>query len=187
MGYAIRVKANPDDAQYLFVKNFNSLEEFQGVKNLCYNRRTIGFLESTTITVRTNTLQNFAKDFFFPTLINHALKIHDLALKIICTIAFICLDICTLPIRICTLLPLCIANGLHPKVSHPLYQYLLAHQVPAVALDDHIYLELDYIEGRRGAYEDIVTVGNTLNLIQLPENEATEREMTSRRARLAQV
>ncbi len=175
MAYTIRVKTHPSDQQYLFDKTFNSQEEFQTVKKLCISRREIGFFESMLITARTNTLENCATDFFFPTLINHALKTHDLALKILMTIDLFIVDICTLPIRLITLLPRMLYNEYNRKETHPFYIYLINQGVPAEALGDHIFLEQQYIEGRIGLPQGLecdqnrVTSKLALNFIQLPK------------------
>lgn len=129
------------------------------------------------ITVRTNTLQNLAIDFFFPTLINHALKTNDFALKILKAIACALLDICTLPFRLITL-PSRMADEKCSKQSHPLHQYLLSQQVPAETLNDHVFVELK--EAADTNLEDlsmIETVKKTCNFIQLHAPKVGDREL----------
>lgn len=86
MTFTIRVQKSPEYLQVgnpdLLVKNFNNVEEFQAVTNLCNNKRRISWLESLIIPVRTDNLSNFCKDFFLPGFFNVALKTKDVALKI---------------------------------------------------------------------------------------------------------
>jgi hypothetical protein len=166
MAYAIRVKAYPNDTRYLFEKNLDTQEEFQAIQNLCVSRREIGYFESYLITARTNTWENFATDFFFPTTIHHALTIHNLALKILATIDFIILDTITLPIRLITLLPRFIYNEHNSKETHAFYKYLVKQGVSAEALGDHIFLEKQWMENEGWPHR--ITYQKALNFIELP-------------------
>ena len=129
MVYAIRVQKSPeylqDDNPNLLVRNFNSKEEFQAVVNLCDNKRRINWLESLIIPVRTDNLNNFCKDFFLPGLFNPAFKTQDVALTIFLCMLMPVYDIMTLPIRLITVIPRYVYNSIHPKESHPFYQYLI--------------------------------------------------------------
>lgn len=167
MSYTIRIKANPEDQQCLFSKSFNSREDFQAVLNHCKNRKTIGFFEASVITVRTNNLNNFCKDFFLPSFFNYTLKIKDIGERVLITTIGSCLDICGFPIRVLTIAPRVIYNLQNSKQDHPLYKYLVSNGVPLRALEvDHIYLEQEYHDDRR---EEVF--GHTLNFIQVHQND----------------
>lgn len=178
VSYSIKVSARGDEFQQVkphpfFTRDFDSAEEFQRVKNLCDNKRRIGWLESLVIPVRTDNLNNFCKDFFFPGLFNQALKTHDVATKIFLCIFMSIYDIISLPIRLITVIPRYLYNAAHPKESHPLYQYLIDKGVPAATLSaDYVALELGWIENR-GVFGEIgernrTTLTETFNFIQLP-------------------
>ena len=120
-------------------------EFYDVVATCCIDRPRIGFFESLIITVRTDTLGNFCQDFFLPTFIHHAMKTNDIGVKIITGFAFLIIDICTLPIRIITLLPRYYVNGQSPKEAHPLYRYLTAQKGVDLSFffTDYIQLELE--------------------------------------------
>lgn len=184
MSYSIKVSANAAFQQVepspFFVRNFDSAEEFQRTANLCDNKRRIGLFESLVIPIRTDNLDNFCKDFFLPTLINHALKFNDIALKIIYSVVLTICDIITLPIRLITAIPRYLYNSAHPKESHPFYQYLIDNGVPAATLSaDYVYLELSGVENR-GVFgqereRNLTTQGETFNFIQLPTTVSNVR------------
>lgn len=173
MDFSIKIKAKPDDQHCIFSKSFNTSEEFKAVTLHCINRRRIGFFESTLITVRTNNLGHFCKDFFLPTLINQALKANDIALKILMTSICLVLDLCTLPLRLITIVPRHFYNNHYQKHNHPLYKYLLNHAVTLDALKmDHVYLERELLGG---------SDNETFNFIQLPKFESPIRKEFIRR------
>ncbi len=177
MSYSIKVSVSPELQQVepipFFVKNFDLSEEFQTVMNLCDNKRRIDLFESLIIPIRTDTFNNFCKDFFLPTLINHALKFNHIALKIIYSVVLTICDICTFPIRVFTIIPRYLYNAAHPKEAHPFYQYLISNGVLVEDLStDHVYLELAWTEprgvfGQQGE-RSLATHRGTFNFIQLP-------------------
>ncbi|EKD86217.1 MAG: hypothetical protein ACD_37C00407G0002 [uncultured bacterium] len=184
MSYTIRVQKSPEYLQGgnpdLLVKNFNSVEEFQAVSSLCDNKRRISWLESLIIPVRTDTLGNFCQDFFLPGLFNKALKVKDVAIKM-----FLC--VITFPIRLITVIPRCIYNVVYPKEAHPFYQYLINNGVAAADLSaGHVYLETEWMEGRRGLGQfegehNLTTQGNTFNFMHLPKSVSIISRAFSRR------
>lgn len=191
MSYTIRVQKSPEYLQggnpNLLVKNFNSLEEFQAVSNLCDNKRRISWLESLIIPVRTDTLRNFCQDFFLPGLFNEALKTKDVALKIFLCIMMPIYDVITFPIRLITVIPRFIYNAIYPKEAHPFYQYLINNGVAAADLSaGHVYLETEWMEGRRGLGQlegehNLTTQGDTFNFMHLPKFASSIRHEFSRR------
>jgi hypothetical protein len=152
------------DQPVLFAGSFHNLQQMLFTLRDLQKGREIGIFESTLITVRSDTLANFSKDFFLPTFINHALKIDSLALKVIMCIAALALDIVTLPIRIITLIPRLYLNATHPKTQNVMYRFLEAFGAPPELLNrDHIFLSFDGIIGKNRVVE-----GCTFNFIDLP-------------------
>jgi len=183
MSYTIRVRKSPEYLQMgnpdLLVKNFNTEEEFQAVTKLCDNKRRISWLESLIIPVRTDNFSNFCKDFFLPGFFNEALKTKDVAHKIfLCILMPIC-DAITFLLRLFTVIPRYIHNAKHPKEAHLFYQYLIKNGVaPADLSAGRVYLEVEWMEGRRGLGEfesnqNLITQGNTFNFMHLPKSAST--------------
>ena len=171
MGFALRVRG---DSGVLFERKIYTEKEFKAVLTYCVSERRIGFFESTLITVRTDTFPNFCKDFFFPTLINHALKAHEIVLRILESIFSICLDILTFPIRLITIIPRYLYNQQHQRQDHPLYRYLLSVEMAPEALNvDHICLELQWAHYQPSEQSQTRCSGETFNFIQLPEFEGS--------------
>ena len=187
--YTIRIKDSVEQQQWLFEKTFDNPDEFhQVVETRCIDRPRIGCFESLVITVRTDTLRNFCEDFFLPTFIHHAMQINDMGTKIIMGFTFLILDICTLPIRIITLLPRYYANAQSPREAHPLHQYLTEQGAPAGLLNrDFIQLQIEespkskgecHVEAEEGTSLEIdhsnderpFSIEQTFNFIDLPEN-----------------
>lgn len=106
-----------------FEESFNISEQtYRELKSA--NRGTYGILPMALCVIRTDTLENFATDLFFPTLFNCALKVDKFAGQIILGIAFALLDIVTLPIRLITLLPRVILGMGQTKENNPGYKFL---------------------------------------------------------------
>jgi hypothetical protein len=191
MTYAIRVGksfgSTEDGSPYLLDKRFNSLEELQAVGKLCHNRRRIYYLESLIIPVRTDNIGNFCKDFFFPGLFEVALRTHNAGVKIFLCIVTTVIDIVFLPIRLITVIPRYIYNATHPKEAHPFYQYLINNGVDKQDLSKgHVYLEFEWIEGRRGlgrfeADLNVTIQGDTFNFMHLPLDVSKRNHLFKRR------
>lgn len=58
-----------------------------------------GVLKSSFVPVRVDNLADFFRDVYFPTFINHALKINNICLRILVSCVAIVWDLITLPIR----------------------------------------------------------------------------------------
>lgn len=98
-------------------------EDFNKVASYCnLSGKPVSLLCATLYPVRTNNLNNFSKDFFLPTLINHALKVESTAFKALAIIGAVFLDLITFPIRLLTFIPTLIVNALKPESS--LHRYL---------------------------------------------------------------
>lgn len=163
--YAIRVK-HPDDQDYIdFEKNLNETD-FSVLTENCLNNRRIGLFEATLIPVRTHNWKDLGQDLLLPTFFNHALHIHDIAVQSIMIFTAFFLDILTLPIRVCTLIPRYLFNKIYPKESDIFYQHLVSKNVSEKLLQsDAIDVEYEKIEGKNSHKE-----WETYDFIQLPEN-----------------
>lgn len=101
---------------------FLNAEDHEKVMGLLKSAETVGILGATLRPVRTNTLKNFAKDFFLPTTVNQALRVKPLAKRVFAVLAALVLDTLTFPIRLLTCIPTILTNT-KPE-DHPFYQYL---------------------------------------------------------------
>jgi hypothetical protein len=189
MTYAIRIATQQPErsSDFFFEKSFSTIEEFQKVTKLCDNKQRIGFFDSLVFPIRMNNVKNFCTDFFLPTFFNHALTINNIVIKIICSITCCLLDICTLPIRVFTLIPRYFDNPVNCKEKHPFYHYLIQNGATEKQLSaDHVYLELqwsnsvriwDGIKEKYKIQEELTRNGETFNFINLPTNvSAVEKE-----------
>ncbi len=88
-----------------------TFEEVQAIRNFANGKKTVAIFPAAFMPVRTNNCKNFTNDFFLPTLINQALKIKSIALKIF---AFI-FDFITFPFRFLFCVPRIIANAVRPE------------------------------------------------------------------------
>jgi hypothetical protein len=117
-------------------------EEFQQVKSYAVGLGVVS-VPATLKPVRTNNLQNFAKDFFLPTLINHALKVEHTVGKIFAILGALILDSLTFPIRLLTCIPRVISNA-HQE-QNPLKKYLIDENVdPKLLESDYVRVRLEW-------------------------------------------
>lgn len=122
-----------------------SIENFQKIKGNLKGRGTVAILPAALIPVRTNNLENFAKDFFLPTTINHAIKVNNTVLKIFAILVSLVLDTITFPIRLLTCIPRIISNAAHKK--DPLLKYLIGQGVGKnVLASSHILVKISWEE-----------------------------------------
>ena len=70
----------------------------------------------------------FAQDFFLPTTVNHAVKVHNCMCKILAIICSLVLDICTFPVRVVTCIPRIISNARTKPC--PILTYLKSEGAP---------------------------------------------------------
>lgn len=69
------------------------------------NNWPVSVFKATLMTVRSNNLRNFAKDFFFPTVFNQAVNIQNTTKRIFAILFSLALDVLTFPIRLVTYIP----------------------------------------------------------------------------------
>jgi hypothetical protein len=105
------------------------LELFKDVENAAMQaihggNRTISIFTATLITVRTNNYCNFIKDFFLPTVVNHAIKIDNQVAIYFAILIASFFDIITFPVRCITLIPRVIVNA--HQSAHSLRGFLVA-------------------------------------------------------------
>ncbi|MBA2728136.1 MAG: hypothetical protein H0U49_08200 [Parachlamydiaceae bacterium] len=104
-----------------------SADECQKVKTYLKSEDKIGPLSATLKPVRTNNWDNFSKDFFLPTTVNHAIKVQHTVGRIFAILASLVLDIFTSPIRL-LMTPYRVYSNAN-KEEHPLQKYLKAEGV----------------------------------------------------------
>ncbi|NGX46989.1 MAG: hypothetical protein K1000chlam3_00358 [Chlamydiae bacterium] len=108
------------DDQAKWTENFsdNELEKMKEMFNSSANSKN--FIAAALVPVRTN--ENFARDFFLPTLLNSTAKVKNAIGQIFIILGALFLDIVTFPIRLITVIPRfhTIAN----QPENPLHKYL---------------------------------------------------------------
>lgn len=158
---------------------------------------TVPFTATLMAPVRTNNLVNFAKDFFLPATINHALcedysyfksdrviaKIANVVLRALSVFSSLCLDLMTLPIRFFTCIPRAYSNQSRDKV--PLHRYLIEQKVDAKLLESG---SVEVILGRKNARANSVywmEIAN-VDLIETPNGSSPSLEPSLRLQSLRQ-
>lgn len=102
--------------------------EFDQVVSYCNRgRKSVNFFAATLYPVRTNTLANFAKDAFLPTVMNHAIKVENTALRVLAIIGALFLDLITSPIRLLAAVPRIVLNMFKGEQILFLYLQNLGH------------------------------------------------------------
>jgi hypothetical protein len=185
MTFSIRIKENEaHTTPWRFEREFASEADFQRVNQLCINRERV-VLEGALYVVRTDTKDNFCKDFFFP-LAARAEKIQKAVERVFVLIVAYIFDLLTLPIRCITLIPRLVINWTNAREKHPLHKYLVEqHADPQILNRDHVYMQKTIV--RPNGYEDVIdTRAETFNFIELPshEHQATTTEYLNVPARL---
>lgn len=116
-------------------------DEYQNTHDYSKSKNTVSLLAGTIKPVRTNSLSNFATDFFLPTTINHANKVQNIVVKIFALLASLVLDILTLPIRLLTFLPRIYFNSKQEETS--LHKYLKEQGVDSTLVNsDYVNVKL---------------------------------------------
>lgn len=142
MTFSIKVKNSYEDKDWAFEKTLDNATHVQQVKSLC-KKRFWGF-SALLIPVRTNNLQNFAKDFFLPAVTQNALRIDSFILE---RLLLLVIDLGTLPIRVITVIPRAIYNLFHTKEKDPLYQYLKTQGLSENILkSDYVVVKFEWRE-----------------------------------------
>jgi len=120
MAYAIKISSLDNTVSWK--KNLSEDEYRQCKANAEASRYTIGGIEPLIYPVRSNSLKNFSKDFFFPTLTGLACKVQSCVLSLLGSIVAIAVDIVTLPLRLITVFPRVCLNAC--RSEQPLRKYL---------------------------------------------------------------
>lgn len=128
-----------------------------------------GILASCLFQARTDTLSHFAKDFFCPTLFNYALKINNIALKILASLFALILDAATLVCRFFTA-PYKIYSDRKNYKEHELISFMNRNCPESLELNKAIKKGIFYIEAWY------------IKIDQLPEREVCKDFMTTKYA-----
>lgn len=117
--------------------------ELPTVQEFTKGASTIAILPATFRPVRTHNLVDFSKDFFLPTVINHAIYVQNIAGKFFAIIFGIALDLVTFPLRVITVIPRVISNTV--KEENTLHKYLRTQGADAKLLaDDYVKVKLEW-------------------------------------------
>lgn len=128
--YLMSIVLNPGFSGYISIGNDYSRElyreevhSFEEAKNFIdfYGKSVQGcsLLRATLIPLRTDNWKDFAKDFFLPTFVNHALKVDRLASRIFVSFFAIILDVFTFIPRLIAS-PFAVIYNYKNKSDHPL-------------------------------------------------------------------
>lgn len=161
-------------------------EEGEKVRNYCKDQRLVSILEGALKPVRTDSWENCAKDFFFPTLVNQVKRIEGPVQMVLGIIAAFFLDIITSPIRIIRGIIKILSSAKEER--HPLHKYLEEQHAPKQLLDStHVRVKLGWETQSKYQYTRVVdsagkkhTIFDTIrhweekpvNFIELPEYES---------------
>lgn len=175
----------------LYEKSVASHEEAKAfVRQYGSFKQGCPFLEGLVMPLRTQTLNDCLEDLFLPTFIHFALKVENIALKIIASVFAIALDLLTLPIRFIAL-PLRVYYQSHaPEPKHPMIELIEGNVHSQKALQDQcvmLHYEVEEVrihpeneEGRRFGADKIVRVGTVQIILQpTPRGENTSSELES--------
>jgi len=148
MTYSIHVTHSNDPS--IHYKKVLTEEEFLQLKTVKSRKAICGFT-ATLIPVRTYNLQCFAKDLFVPTVIK-ALKVEQLALKVLAILASFVIDAATLPIRLLTCIPRVISNAC--KKQHSLKKHLIQEAADSKLINsEHVKVMFEWQKRVVSGYE----------------------------------
>lgn len=111
-----------DDPDSNWQKEFKNSDQFRPVQEEMMGRKFVGILPGAFVPVRTNNCGRFAQDFFLPTVINHAIHVKNVVVKIFAILGALVLDVLTFISRILTCIPRAIINAKQKET--PFHTYL---------------------------------------------------------------
>jgi hypothetical protein len=118
-------------------------KEYERVKDYIKGKSTVAIFPATLKPIRTNNLTNFTKDFFLPTTLNHATKVHHVVGKVFAILGSLFLDSLTFPIRLLTCIPRIISNA--REEENIFRKYLIGRAVDEKILAaDHVRVKLGW-------------------------------------------
>ena len=127
----------PDVGAYLKITageeswtHLTSAEECLELKTVIENaKKAASLIERLVYPIRTDTLENFAEDFFLPTIVNQELagRVRNIFLKVLLLIPSLFLDLISFPVRCFTAIPRMIYNAQKKSGFH---EYLEKKKAP---------------------------------------------------------
>ncbi len=124
-GYQANVQIKDLEDNLLFEKEISSPEEMGAFLRLnAPSKKGWSIPYGCAFPQRTQNLKDFSKDFFLPTFVNFALKVNNIAIKVIASIFAIALDIVTFPVRFFATPFRFFYNLKHPEEKHLITQLI---------------------------------------------------------------
>lgn len=163
----------------------SSLDETEYNQFLSYldkSSAVVNFMTAALVPVRTSNFSSFIKDFICPTLINRALSVKGIALKLLALLGAFFFDLITFPIRLLSFIPRILTNAL--KAKHPIHLFLIQkREAPELVKAEYATVRLSQITLEGSATDplencqievaeqtDKVTYA-TLNFVEMPYYE----------------
>jgi len=155
------IKISNLDNNTVWEKQLTS-EEFQTVKDYVKGKHTVAIIPAIFKPLRTNNLKNFSKDFFLPTLVNHAIKVQCTVVKIFAILTALVLDVLTFPLRLIIVIPRAISNAIQEE--NPLRKYLISEGVDEQLLaSDHVLVKLGWVRTSQFATSEYTDENGTIH------------------------
>lgn len=138
--FQANIQAKDQKGNILFTKTCSSEEEARiFLKTYGTSRQSWGVLQGLAVPFRTQNIKDLATDLFLPTFIHSALRIDNIALKLIASIFAIALDLVTMPIRFITT-PFRMSDQAYyyPEEKHPLALEIAQRTQPQIIVEDPV-------------------------------------------------
>lgn len=142
-----------------------SAKEIPQIKSYIDSKNNaVAIVPATLKPIRTNNFENFSKDFFLPTTINHAIRVENIVFKIFAILASLVLDVMTFPIRIFTCIPRIVSNAQRENLFQ---KYLKAEGADKELIEtDRVNVKLEW---KKANQSDKEWWEGTINLIEVPD------------------
>lgn len=120
-GFICKVEVKNSKGSILYNETCSLTEDIDNFINQ-YGKSKPGWslIRGALLPLRTKNVRDFSKDFFLPTFVNFALKVNNIALKVLASIFAIAFDVITFPIRLLVTPVRAIYNYRKSDDKHPL-------------------------------------------------------------------
>lgn len=125
------------DKSVKWVENFTGTD-FEQITVYLVGREPWSFLAASFVPLRTDTWGHLVSDTLLPTTVNHAIGVHNVALKILAIGCAVVWDLGTLPFRLFNRISRMFSNDRQPE--HPLRKHLRESNVDPKLIDtDYVF------------------------------------------------